>query len=390
MLTVLEGRIPDFPLRQSLMVALRRHLPNTLVRQQPQLRELQEYIARNLALIPCELPYVGTGVPAAYVVMHRDRWSECRGYDEQYVHWGWMDADLVLRVSQRYSLIYLNNFGVNPVHMEHYVRREYAEMKQFRKFNTPNDMPQFLANDENWGLAQHTFACERAENIRDVDADPPAPWVLTAAEAKQGMEDPKMAAIVQEVLAKMTFPVDPVERNAMRLLGWYASTRHPRVYVESQMRQPHAACLVAKVSGGTEIHATVSWERLPEEAKFYPADDSSFTFFAAMVLRSVGKQWAYSRFVGGDPASAIERLGHSQFGRFGVDLALVRSGPYGPLHAMELAEHINPGGAMVLTSPDRAGFEAMWKPLFDRFSPRYLFVEISGWSAGMMMSATVR
>jgi glycosyltransferase involved in cell wall biosynthesis len=387
---VLDGRVPDIPLKQSLMVAMRRHLPHVHLVHQPPLREIHEYIDRNHMLLPYEPPYIGTGVPAALVVMHRDRWSECRGYDEKFIHWGWMDVDLVLRMAQRYPLIYLNNFGVTPVHMEHYVKREYDKMKEFRKFNSPNDTPQFLANDENWGLAQYTFACERAEKVSDVDGDRLHPWVLTAAEAKQGMEDPKVGATIADVIGKLPFPVDRFELNALQMVGWYASTRHPRVYVETEMRQAHAACVVAKLANGTEIHATVSWDRLPEEASFYKQEDASATFFAARSLRTVGGQWAHSRFVGGDPATAVERLSRSQFGHFGVDLALVRSGPYGPQNAIRLAEHLNPGGAMVLTSPEKAGFETMWTALHDRFSPKYLFVQVGGTNAGMMMDATLK
>ena len=386
---LLDGRIPGGPLRESLLVSWRRHLPTTQVARQPRLQELQEYISRNHSLLPSESPHDGTGAPAAYVMMHRDRWSECRGYDEKYIHWGWMDVDLSLRVTQLYPLMYLNNFGVDPVHLEHYRRREY-DKDQTRKFNRPNDTPQFVANDEDWGLAAHTFACHRAENVRDVDADPPERWVLTAAEGKQGMEDPAVAAGVETLLRQFPFPIHPVERFAMRLLGWYASTRHPQVYVETEMRQPHAACVVAKFTGGVEVYAAVSWERLPEEETFYAnRDDACATFFTAHCLREGGQQLGYCRLITGDPATAIQRLIRSHPARFGVDLALVRSAPHAPQQAMELAECLKPGGALVVTSPDMPGFEAMWKPLCQRF-PQRAFIQITGHSAGMMLDAIVK
>ena len=386
---VLEGRIPQFPLTRSMMVALRRHLPHAQVVQQPRLQELQDYIDRNHTLLPFEPPYVGTGVPAAYVMMHRDRWYECGGYDEQFIHWGWMDADLVLRIAQQYPLIYLNNFGVTPVHMEHYAKRDYKEMKRFRKFNSPNDMPQFVANDDNWGLAGHPLTHYRAEIVRDADADPPSPWVLTGAEAKQGMEDPALIKTVQEILGQLPFPVDPVECNALRLLAWYASTRHPRVYVETGMRQPHAGCIVAKCSSGVELHAVVSWQQFTKESFFGNREDASAAFFAANALRHKGEQWAHSRFISGDPATAVQRLIASQFGHFAVDLALVRSEPHGPQYAVELADRLAPGGALIVTSPDLPGFEAMWRPLMQRF-PQRAFAQMSNLSAGMMLDATVK
>jgi glycosyltransferase involved in cell wall biosynthesis len=387
---VLEGRIPEIPLKTSLMVSVRRHIPYDMVLRQPKLRDLQEYIARNHSLLPHEPAYVGTGVPGAHIMMHRDRWNECRGYDERMIYWGWLDVDLVLRMSQEYSFVYLDNFGVHPVHLEHYRRRgDDEEIKRLHKLNHPDDMPRFLVNDENWGLALHRLAYYRAENVGEADTDPPSPWVLTAAEAKHAMEDPALIKMVQGILGQMPFPVHPVECNALRLLAWYASTRHPRLYVETGMRQPHAACIVAKCSPGTEVHAIVSWQGLTDENLFGNREGATAAFFTSSALARMGGQWAFTQFITGDPATAIQRLSRSYPGHFGVDLALVRSAPDGPQHAMQLAERLNPGGAMVVTSSDMSDFEAMWKPLCQRF-PQRAFVQITGHSAGMMLDATVK
>ena len=62
-------------------------------RRQPSLRELEEYLQPNLALLPADMMGVGYGWLCG-AVMHRSLWHASRGYDETMLHWGWADVDL--------------------------------------------------------------------------------------------------------------------------------------------------------------------------------------------------------------------------------------------------------------------------------------------------------
>ena len=155
------------------MTAGRRQMPVTRVSRQPHFHDLVEYVNRNAGLFPQEPQGSGHAAPSELMLMHRKLWFDCGGIDELFRHWGWSDIDLVLRVTQQYPLVHLNNYGVNPIHMEHYTQaRDYDPKTFHRKQNRPVDNPPFQANDEHWGLADQPLEWFRCENVAPVEEAP--------------------------------------------------------------------------------------------------------------------------------------------------------------------------------------------------------------------------
>ena len=107
---------------KALIGVKRRHIPVQFTFSNPPVSELERFIrehptACNLE-VPEQFPFCATGM----MVMHRDLWSEFRGYDERLIYWGWMEIDLGLRTSVKYPYYDLTDVhGMVLFHLEHYV-----------------------------------------------------------------------------------------------------------------------------------------------------------------------------------------------------------------------------------------------------------------------------
>ena len=77
-------------LDSSFLFIGRHHIPIGLVRESPDLDAVDSYIETFGSCLPRD----GVGqrtlfdAPVGVVVMHRDLWDECRGYDERLIYWG--------------------------------------------------------------------------------------------------------------------------------------------------------------------------------------------------------------------------------------------------------------------------------------------------------------
>ena len=118
---------------------------------------MTNYINTEGVALPVEplIPfYMGC---AGALVMHRDLWFECRGNDERLVFWGYNDIDLSLRMRLKYSCLdYYQTNKMTVFHLEHYPSR--SDKQSAPKKSNPHVFNPFVVNDENWGLAEYSFA----------------------------------------------------------------------------------------------------------------------------------------------------------------------------------------------------------------------------------------
>ncbi len=391
----LEGKVPHVPFEKAFLTGGRRHLALPQILSQPSYVQLRDYVLRNGFLLNPEIPQAGSAAPTSLVMMHRDLWFEMNGYDEKWVHWGWMDLDLALRATQRYPIIHLDNFGLNLIHLEHYVVRDYDPKKHFRRTNRSDDNPAYVANDELWGLADHDFQICEIENVDDqlcAESTPAglnrADWNITPQQIGAELASPDLQKSMQEILQAARVPIQAEEGPALTLLAWAASKVRPRVFVESGMRYAHAACLVSRLSPGVEFYGLVNWKRPgPDEHLFAGRDDSCLTFWATNVLLNVGGHKSYSRFVGGEPETEFQRLTASSPAQFEVDLALVRPWQSGQIHAREILQRLSAGGVMILQAENSNSFQGFWNDLQVLF-PQFLFIANSDLCSGIVVNGT--
>ncbi|MBI2901303.1 MAG: hypothetical protein HYY17_14055 [Planctomycetes bacterium] len=137
----------------------RRHVPTSYVAMRPPLHEISWVVRRYGRALP-ENPwfwfvgraYTGTGL----VLMHRDLWSECRGYDERMVFWGSVDLNLAARALRRSPWVDMTRRGFELYHLNHHGPGGAAGPSRVwnpRKFD---GLP-FCPNGPDWGLGDRTF-----------------------------------------------------------------------------------------------------------------------------------------------------------------------------------------------------------------------------------------
>lgn len=150
-----DGRAEGVSLDRALIYAKRRHVPWSYVAAAPPIHELDWFMRRFGRLLPVELfvgfEYAGT----AMMILHRDVWDECRGYDERLIYWGWMEIDLGLRLKRKYPLFDLRRIGLSAFHLEHYPSRKASNNP--RKLNPTNFNNDFNPNGDEWGLVRHSL-----------------------------------------------------------------------------------------------------------------------------------------------------------------------------------------------------------------------------------------
>lgn len=382
----LEGKVPHVPFDKAFLTGGRRHMPLPQILSQPSYVQLRDYVLRNGFLLNPEIPQAGSAAPTSLVMMHRDLWFEMNGYDEKWVHWGWMDLDLALRATQRYPIVHLDNFGLNLIHLEHYAVRDYDPKKHFRRTNRSDDNPVYVANDERWGLADHDFQICEVENVDAqlcAEARPSGlsrtDWNISPQQISAELATPDLHKHIQEILQAVKVPIQAEEGPALTLLGWAAARIKPRVFVESGMRYAHAACLVSRMSPGVEYYGLVNWQRPgPDEHLFAGRDDACLTFWASNVLLNVGNHKSYSRFVGGEPETAFKRLVDSSPAQFEVDLALVRAWEFGNIQAKQIIGSLSKGGVMIFSAKNPFEFSSQWQTFQNQFPSHIMIMGADG------------
>jgi hypothetical protein len=302
-LNVIEGKYGEIPVKNANMSGGRRHIPNAIVNRRLPLEEFEAYINRNAAYFPEERGGAGHAAPANLMLMHRDLWHSCRGFDERMIYWGFNDIDITLRVTARHPFYQLEHFGVNALHMEHWNKpRDYAPEKMFRKLNPVDNLtPEFAPNPTNWGLGDFEIPIVNAEGPEpDIVSGmiEETPWYGLLQELGQQLMQPELQNAVRDVLAHFgNLPIPTSEHPALITLVWCLAARKPRSYVEIGFRYPHTTALVARHSPGTELFLVTDFERRHEDDRyFYAKEGNSLIFFLTNTFRQNG-HWSYTHYM---------------------------------------------------------------------------------------------
>lgn len=148
---------PQLDLTHGLFGSRRAHIPHSIIKNSPSVEELELFIENNghdlQVDIHEEFEYCATGM----MFMHRDTWDECSGYDDHLTHWGWMEIDLGMRITQRYQYIDVSKyFGMMLYHLEHYSTGG-EQRKSGRQTNEMKRPTRFRPNGDLWGFPTITF-----------------------------------------------------------------------------------------------------------------------------------------------------------------------------------------------------------------------------------------
>lgn len=141
-----------------VMFVRRRCVPYVFVSASPSLSQVHGLLWKWGKSLEIEKLYPFYKSAVGIIVMHRDLWFRCTGYDEKMIYWGWMEVDLVERL-MKYAQVPCfdlgDMLGVHFYHLEHYDPSRPRETN--RRWNPTVVGPKLAANSNSWGLAEVYF-----------------------------------------------------------------------------------------------------------------------------------------------------------------------------------------------------------------------------------------
>lgn len=144
-------------LDRSFLFSCRREIPFGFATRNPSLGQVSQLIrlCGSMLKIESDYPHFFFGNPVGIMLLHRNIWEECGGYDERLIYWGWMEIDMAFRLQKKYPLVNLGPIvGCDFYHLEHY--DPSLPRKTPRKRNPMiREGLSLFPNESTWGLVNY-------------------------------------------------------------------------------------------------------------------------------------------------------------------------------------------------------------------------------------------
>ena len=390
LLGLLDGEIQiPFPLDGCLFLCGRKRVPWDIVHREPSLDEWDEHLALIGGELEREQWWPGLGMSASALMMHSSLWRACRGFDEALPYWGWSDAELALRICQRYPWLELLNIGVVSFEMEH--RSDKGAATAPPKQNEHKVHVTFEVNEQCWGLEGEALEIQTAEMILDepVSAEPAAKadriadWEQTRVDLLAEMTHEQVREHILSAVSNAS-AISDAEWPALHATAWYCLSHHPRRYAEYGIDRSEATAVVASACPAAEIYGISPWDDLPGSRAPSPTVQSGH-------IHALGYR-GYMRMLTGDPTTALRRLQESLLQPVSFDLVLARAHVLGAAAGEQLAaiaQHLSAGGAIVFLGLSAAGASSAWDALQTRV-PQLTYAQCTSLDIGLALAASLK
>jgi hypothetical protein len=403
LLDLLNNRI-EIPvnLESTLFLSQWYRIPISIVAQEPTLKEWNRYLFMNARRLIDDSGPSGLGIGSSCLLMHRTIWHGCRGYDERYSYWGWSDADITLRISQKYPWVEMAAMGVSMFEMDH------SRGQGGGLVNLPYLNSKFTINDSDWGLGTYGLEIHSSENIITFESLNPSysevgklsAWNQSAAEILEEITSAPVCHLVQWLIE--SFDLDIEEWNCMYLLAWYSLHHSPRSYLELDLRQSFLPLLLATARSDVEIYGVIDLSNQPEPTVFFGEEipvqvdgwQSGFIPYETKFLLKyrVQKYMGYTRYIVGPPNTAIERLSTSCVGPFLLDIALIRTDN----PQIDVVNQVNTvlpcvrsNGMILIVGSSLEDFIEPWDTLKSTL-PQMTFIQVRDFPTGAILLANLK
>ncbi len=146
---------PRVSLETSFLFSRRRQIPFSFAACEPSAEQVESLIRWCGPMLEVETLANFFYSPVGIMLLHRNLWEECGGYDERLIYWGWMEIDMAHRLRSKYPLVDLGEMvGHDFYHLEHYDAR--LPRKTPRKLNpTRAEDLDLFPNGPDWGLSSY-------------------------------------------------------------------------------------------------------------------------------------------------------------------------------------------------------------------------------------------
>ncbi len=157
------------PMNETYFFSARRHLPYDFVKNSPALSDVKIKLLKEGYSTKIEEMATYWHSPVGILLMHRDMWYDCGGFDERLIYYWWMDVDLGTRLIKKYNFINLGQLiGYEFFHLEHFspekcdgtwARANHKKLNPRWALETDNKV--LNPNGDNWGLKNQNYELVR-------------------------------------------------------------------------------------------------------------------------------------------------------------------------------------------------------------------------------------
>jgi len=153
-------------LEKSLFFSRRRSIPLPIVTSSWPTEHLMAFLHDQCRWFPIEgrMQTPWFDAPVGILLMHKSLWEACKGYNESLIYWGYMDAEICLRIQLKYQVVDLEkSIGCHFYHQRH---SHFSLTKTPRRKNKRTIPKQLIVNDDHWGLHAYEFHTANTIGIR--------------------------------------------------------------------------------------------------------------------------------------------------------------------------------------------------------------------------------
>ncbi|CAK0771002.1 hypothetical protein CCP3SC5AM1_700003 [Gammaproteobacteria bacterium] len=255
LVAVLKGkRKIIFDPRRTTICLDRKMLPWQIVDKQPTIDQWDRYIQLCGRHLFHDRYWIGVDGGYGGLLLHRDLWWECQGFDENNTGWGNSDLDWGLRMGQKYPRVSLEPLGIMLYDMDQ--RPEFAGQRQMGSMSYGNRID---LGSPNWGIGGVEF--EQTMGIRSAEISF-ASELLVRSDQETALKLIRQAAeqIVPTLQGVETLPTGSIEHTLLAVLAWYCVTYWPARYFEFNCHAGLSTLAYAQLCSFGEIYAFDEYE----------------------------------------------------------------------------------------------------------------------------------
>ena len=291
-------------------------VPFYLVKREINIEDWEKYLLTKSSEYPSakvNSPGLGLG---QLNMMHTQIWKQCRGFDEILSDIGWHEADLALRVCQKYPWMSLSNLGVIAFDMGHEDNSDEGHI-----YGNPQTVSSsFVANDNDWGLGDYVFQFEsvKKEPLRKnlIEQNNTKPLNKVSEDIFKKINDVRIKKFIISQ-KKTPWKYQILEWEKLYLTTWYSMFYKPISYLEFGIKNSKYASLTANLCPSIYIYAIHSFQFNKGEGKIKPD-------ILGNEIKEMGFS-GYLRFLTGNYETTIKRLIDSSIGGISIDIAVLNN-----------------------------------------------------------------
>jgi hypothetical protein len=173
---------PGFDLKTSYLFSKRRQIPFQFSKNNLPLKYVKIFLdlCGKRLWIESHPPFFFNSA-VGIMILGKDLWMKCGGYDERLIYWGWMEVDIAFRLARQHELVDIGpKVQHDFYHLEHY-DPNLPRITPRKQNPTNSENLEFHPNGENWGMIEYSLSLSQgsvscSDKAVKMQSDPSSAW----------------------------------------------------------------------------------------------------------------------------------------------------------------------------------------------------------------------